>query len=88
VHLDKLDANKKENPMDKIEAIHRADEAGVQLDNLVRLLWEEDPDQANRIHLWCNTLRGLKDEWISELDEMEENHAQIQDCRTVACCEG
>jgi hypothetical protein len=83
--LDKLDRNEKENPMDKIEAIQRADEAGVQLGNLVRVLWDEDPDQASRIHLWCNTLRGLKDQWMDELDETEGGYGQVQNLREAAC---
>lgn len=80
--------HKEGRPMNRIEAIKRTEEGIAQLDNLVRLLRDEDPDQAGRIHLWCNTLRGLKDQWMNELDEVEGDYAQIQDCRTAVCCEG
>ncbi len=71
--------------MNKIEAIKRTEEGIVQLDNLVRLLRDEDPDQAGRIHIWCNTLRELKDQWMDELDETEGNYGQVQDYREAAC---
>ena len=88
VHLHNEEEHEEKQEMNRIEAIKRTEEGIAQLDNLVRLLRDEDPDQAGRIHLWCNTLRGLKDQWMNELDEVEGDYAQIQDCRTAVCCEG
>jgi hypothetical protein len=80
--------SKEGQDVDVVKAVQRTDEAMTQLHCLAGMLRDRDPARADHIHLWIRSLAKLKDELMNELDEMEGDYAQIQDCRTVACCDG